>query len=410
MKIPRLRHRRLDSPIAPALSGGSRLLILDDVFPNLLTGFRVAEFNAYLGTFADCQVLTVQHWFATASGAVGFEASHAEYAARYPEFADRVSLFEGAELPAADLAYLVFLNNGALYIPHLERAQLPFVITIYPGGGMELDQPETDAKLRRVLGSDLCRGVIVTQQVTYDYLVGHGFVEPERVVKVFGVVAADTSASNVAGTTETAAQPCRARFGVDKDVLDVVFAAHKYTATGVDKGYDVFLDAARLIADGLSQTGTEVRFHVVGTWAGEDYPTDGLDGRLYFHGLLDPTQLRALYLRCDLIVSPNRPFQLSPGGYDGYPLGSCVEAGLVGTAVMASNELAEQAFVDGEDIIVVKPEATEVARRVLELAAKPKDLERLGENARRVFSIAYSNATQLTPRLRMLGDELRASQ
>src|SRR5207244_1281895 len=34
------------------------LVILDDCFPNVLTGFRIAEFNEYLRNDASCRVLT----------------------------------------------------------------------------------------------------------------------------------------------------------------------------------------------------------------------------------------------------------------------------------------------------------------------------------------------------------------
>jgi glycosyltransferase involved in cell wall biosynthesis len=373
----------------------NRLLMLDDVFPNLLTGFRVAEFNSYLRAFPAARVLSTQHWFPTASGAVGFDASYADYAARYPDLADRVGLVEHDGLPPADLAYLVFLNNALHYLHHLERHRMPFVVTIYPGGGMQLDQPGTDEKLKRVLGSRLCRGVITTQRVTREYLISKGFVDEDRLVHVFGVVADDP-----AMPSRSIRQ--RLRYGFDKNVLDVVFVAHRYTTHGIDKGYDVFIDAARQVVRATDA----VRFHVVGPWQADGYPTDGLEGRLFFHGTLAPDDLQAMYCTADVIVSPSRPFILSPGAYDGFPLGSCVGAGLLGAAVIATNELGEDAFRDGEDLLIVRPDPHEVADRLLILATDPAELRRMGENAQRMFTSVYSPAAQLAPRMALLRRQL----
>jgi glycosyltransferase involved in cell wall biosynthesis len=382
--LPVLRRRRR----------AGRLLILDDVFPNLVSGFRVSEFNAYLRALPSARVLSTPHWWPTATGVVGFEAAHAEYAGRYPELADRVGLLGVEEgLPPAELAYLVFLNNAASYLPRLTESRLPFLVTIYPGGGMQLGDHEADCKLREVLGSPLCRGVVTTQRVTRDYLVTKGFLAPELITHLPGLVAAVP--------TDVGAD--RTRYGYGKDTLDVLFAAHRYTPDGVDKGYDVFIDAARRITQAVAHA----RFHVVGPWEPGGTPDDELAGRVTYHGTLVPDELHELCRRCDVIVSPNRPFKLSPGGYDGFPLTTCVDAGLRGMAVVASNELHEDAFRDGCDLLVVRPDATDVAQRLIALAADPAELRRLGERAQRAFAAAYSAESQLGPRLELIARNLR---
>jgi glycosyltransferase involved in cell wall biosynthesis len=381
-------------PVIRRRGRAGRLLILDDVFPNLVSGFRVSEFNAYLRELPSARVLSTPHWWPTAGGVVGFEAAHAEYADRYPELAGRVGLLASdEELPPAELAYLVFLNNAASYLPRLTERQLPFLVTIYPGGGMQLGDTEADHKLRDVLGSPLCRGVVTTQRVTREYLVTQGFIAPELVTHVPGLVAA----------VPTEIDAVRVRYGYGKDTLDIAFAAHRYTPHGLDKGYDVFIEAAEMLAQALEH----VRFHVVGPWESDGYPAPGLAGRLTYHGTLVPDDLHELCLRCDVIVSPNRPFVLSPGGYDGFPLTTCVDAGLRGTAVVASNELQEDAFRDGIDLLIVRPDPTSLAQRVLALAADPAEVRRLGESARRAFSAAYSARAQIGPRLELITRNLR---
>src|SRR6202035_1516801 len=68
------------------------------------------------------------------------------------------------------LCYLNFLNNAHYHVDHLEAAALPFLFTLYPGGGFELHNAETDFKLKRLLRSPMLRAVISTQSITTQVL------------------------------------------------------------------------------------------------------------------------------------------------------------------------------------------------------------------------------------------------
>ena len=70
-------------------------LVLDDFFPNLLTGFRVAEYNAHLAAFPQLSVL---------SSLGDFASQHARYAEHHPALAHRVRPFAPAWLAGAGLA------------------------------------------------------------------------------------------------------------------------------------------------------------------------------------------------------------------------------------------------------------------------------------------------------------------
>jgi len=368
------------------------LVMLDDVFPNLLSGFRVAEFNCYLREFPGSKAVSSRQFFPTASGQIGYEFSHAEYATHYPDLAGRVHLLEQTTVDA-DLAYLVFLNNGAKFLPLLTQTNTPFLITIYPGGGLQLNDPASDQKLAQVLGSPLCRGVITTQRATRDYLLAKQFIGAEKITHVFGLVTPEISTEKVE----------RLHFGRDKQTLDIVFAAHRYTMHGIDKGYDLFIEAARQV---VAKT-EHVRFHVVGPWHSDGYPTDGIPtDRLTFYPVLGPGDLQTVFRYCDMIVSPNRPGKLAAGAFDGFPLGSCVDAGLQGAAVLASNEMHEDAFTDGKELIVVQPDADDVAQKILALADDPEGIARLGTNAMQAFRETYSFDSQLGPRLALIRKHL----
>src|SRR5437016_345939 len=90
-----------------------RLVIIDDLFPSLISGFRITEYNAYLQAFPNSEVLTFGITTPWLGAAQTHEERLAEYRGAYPKFADRISLYDPSKLPADALAYTIFLNNIA---------------------------------------------------------------------------------------------------------------------------------------------------------------------------------------------------------------------------------------------------------------------------------------------------------
>ena len=82
--------------------------MLDDYFPNLLTGFRVAEYEAYLARWPSLRIYSAQPDFARC---------HADYAQVYPQYAGRVRPFAPEAVVGARLVYLNFLNNAVQFLP-----------------------------------------------------------------------------------------------------------------------------------------------------------------------------------------------------------------------------------------------------------------------------------------------------
>ena len=156
------------------------LIIIDDFFPCFATSFRIAEINSILGHFNTAMVYSTWH----------DRRAFSRYAASYPQFASRVRRFHPSRLLKGSAAYVIFLNNIFSCVEYLEKAHLPFVFELYPGGGFYLDDDVSDARLRRVLASPMFRKVIVTQNVTRDYLTRKEFCEREKIEFIYGVVEA----------------------------------------------------------------------------------------------------------------------------------------------------------------------------------------------------------------------------
>ena len=363
-----------------------RLIIIDDFFPSLATTFRVAEINAILNHFKTAVVYSK----------CAYRQVFAQYAACYPQFAERVRKFHPLRCLKGSGAYVIFLNNIFAHIEFLEKARLPFVFELYPGGGFYLNDAESDAHLRRVFGSSMFRKVIVTQNVTRDYLIGRKFCGTNEIEFIFGVVEASDALSEVPGR--------RVRYGAGKRFLDICFVANKYMPHGLDKGYDRFIAASRI----LHARYPEVRFHVVGDFTEEDLEVTDLRDCIIFYGHQFTPFFPEFYSRMDIILSPNAPFMFAPGAFDGFPTGCCIEAALCGVALFISDELSmnEDRLKDGEEVVIIPREPEHIADLLEEYVNDPEQLARLAENGQRAIRNLFAIDVQMTPRLRLLSDLL----
>lgn len=363
-----------------------RLIIIDDFFPSLATAFRVAEINAILEHFKTAVVYSK-----CPDGNV-----FSQYAACYPHLADRVHRFHPSRRLEGSAAYVIFLNNIFGHVEFIEKARLPFVFELYPGGGFYLNEAGSDAHLARVVRSPMFRKVIVTQNVTRDYLLRKKFCEREQIEFIYGVVEASDALAEVPGR--------RVRYGANKRCLDICFVANKYMPRGVDKGYDRFIATARILRGRHS----EVRFHVVGDFTEQDVEVTDLRDCITFYGHQLTPFFPVFYSRMDVILSPNVPFLFAPGAFDGFPTGCCIEAALCGAAMFVSDELAmnENRLKDGEEVAIIRCGPQHIADLLEKYVGDPERLALLAENGQRAVQNLFSISVQMTPRLRLLSDVL----
>lgn len=366
---------------------GDRLVVLDNYFPNLLTGFRVAEYNAYLAAWPDAIVL---------STLPEFDEHHAAYAALYPQFAHRVQRFAPEKLAGCGLAYINFIDNVDTFLPHLRKAGLPFVMTLYPGGGFGIGYATSDARLRRALASPLLQGVITTQPITTEYLgefARERGLPPPSTHEIPGVVA-NPMYFDPAETAHGA------YFGEGKEHLDICFVAEKYIARGVNKGYPEFVSAMHALRE-LKR----VRIHVVGSFEPGDVDVSALGDQIRFHGRLETSQLRRFFRDMDLSIGLALPNVLHPGNFDGFPLGCSVESSLCGTVVMASDVLGQNpGYVDGESMLIVQPRASDLTARLADLLSSPARIGQVGRAGQAVTRRLYAPQAQIAPRMAVLAD------
>ena len=360
--------------------------ILDDFFPNLLTGFRVAEFNAHLQAFPQMQIM---------SSLAEFIDHFSAYRLLYPELAQRIGQYVPSRLQGAKFAYITFLNNAHQYLDDLRRFQIPFVLNLYPGGGLGLNEAESDQKLLRVLASPLLKAIIVTQPVVENYLNQLAQTHSLRLPPLHliqGVVAnPDYFKANL-----TQHGP---RYGFGKEVLDVCFVAENYMAGAPNKGLPEFVQAMQ----GLKDL-PELRIHLVGGgYSAADYQVPGLASSIQYHGRLSTTQLREFFANVDIIVSPNRPGLLHAGNFDGFPTGACVEAALCQVAIVASDALQQNpGYKDQASIFLLQDQQEtwpqQIERVIRHLVLQPDLLRKVAIEGQSVTQSLYSPEKQIASR------------
>lgn len=373
------------------------LIIIDDVFPSTRSGFRYTEFTSYLRAFEKSTVLT--------SGAslpvledTPIKDVIRSYQRQYPELGNRVMIYNNQfPLRLGKLLYVNFLTNAYALLPYVEIARVPFVFTLYPGAGFVLNNPECDRKLKQVFDSPCFQKVIVTQQVTYDYIVHRNLCPAEKVQMIFGVVMPENSLKQVGQD--------KSRWGFGKSRLDICFMAHKYTAYGEDKGYDVFVNVASI----LRQRHDNIYFHVVGPFDRRVIDVSTFSDRITFHGSLNPQEFDSFFCDMDIIMSPNISGKIFPGSFDGFPTASCTEAGLRDIAIFAVDEFnsASGRFTDGENIVLIRYDLMDIVEKVERYYADPVALSELGARGAQRIRELYSLDAQMVPRIELLREVIK---
>jgi glycosyltransferase involved in cell wall biosynthesis len=234
--------------------------VFDDSFPSRIPfGFRNVEINHLINSIPNAKAFNNYYilpgkeaWFTHGYGRT--EESYLDnlqgYLTFFPENAGKIDYLHPNKKYNIKLAYCIFLCYTYCLLPFLERNKVPFVFTLYPGGGFGLDNPSSDNMLQRVFSSKYFRRVITTQTITRDYLLKQGLCPSEKISFLYG------SYIQLSQVREEE-KPLYKR---DKDTFDICFVACKYTPKGVDKGYDLVIEAAHI----LSQKHPDIRFHIVG--------------------------------------------------------------------------------------------------------------------------------------------------
>lgn len=148
------------------------LVIYDTIFPNLISGFRFAEFNALLGAFDKAKIIVNPTNYKHLSQKVEVHKSDLALLKKtHPDSYRKTFVGNVKDIKNTKFFYCIFLNNIYDSLPYLEKNKIDFIFTLYPGGGFDTKDETALKKLKAVLSSKYFKGVIVTQQFTQDFIV-----------------------------------------------------------------------------------------------------------------------------------------------------------------------------------------------------------------------------------------------
>lgn len=371
------------------------LLIYDDFFPNPLTGYRLDEFTYLLNNIKQSGVI------------IDSEKNYGQFGYSQSKQKDHLSYYnsnEGKNISLSRVRFASKFNNincKVLYVlfyfnllriyKFLEFFRIPYVFTLYPGGGFVINDENVDRELKRLLSSPLCKAVIVNQNFTKQYLLEKGLCGENKINLIFGLPVASIKLK--ADIKEKKYYPFQ------KDKLDICFVSNKYTTKGQDKGYDIFIETAILLYKQFDY----MRFHVIGNFSHEDIDVMELKDKINFLGSLNANDLSKTLMGYDMIISPNRPFVYRGGSFDGFPLGTCVEASLAGCCVVASDVLSENRYYrDNDEMIIIEPEVSIILKRLLTLLENPDKISEIGKAGRMKTQLLYSEEKQMKQRCEII--------
>ncbi|WP_345006049.1 glycosyltransferase family 4 protein [Snuella lapsa] len=377
------RYRKLD------------LLLYDDIYPHPVSGFRYEELTVLLTEFKSSKIILNPISYGLVNTLKENHKNHVADIVKKNRLLKGKLICKGRKYYRSKLFYCVFLHNILSNLSWLEELKIPFVFTLYPGGGFQVGDKKVDESLRKVFESPMFRKVIVTQPLTRDYLIKKKLCSLERIMFVFGCVVPQQSLLERALV--------RKNYLINKDTFDICFCAAKYTPLGKDKGYDVFVKFAHQISTKYDF----LRFHVIGGFDKEDIAIDGIEEKISFYGYKNFDGLKSIFRSMDVIVSPNKPFVLRPGAFDGFPLGTVVEAVSNGVVALVTDELKQNAvFKNNEELIIVKGESIAIEREIIKLINYPEKLYLISKKGREKFLKVYSNERQIKPRIELLKREI----
>lgn len=311
---------------------------------------------------------------------------------------DSLNQIKNIKNPIAVLSFQQNLINEFYdNLSWIEKYNIPFIFTLYPGGGFKINNKESTQHLRRIFSSKNFKKVIVTQDITKEYLIQNKLCNEKQIKMIFGVVTPKISLN--------ASIKNKKYYNKDKRNLDICFVAHKYSKKGIDKGYDLFVQSAKQ----LIRRHKNIRFHIVGEFDENDIDIGLLKKFIKFYGVLNNKNLKDLYMKMDLIISPTRPFKLSSGSFDGFPTGSSTEAMLNGVCLVTTDELNlnNNRYLNGSDLIIVNTNSAEITKVVENLYNEPDKIISIAKKGRKRVKKLYGKKNQIDKRIKIIDEVAR---
>lgn len=319
-----------------------------------------------------------------------FNKNKTRYQSPYPEHKERIEFLDYRSNYESKLACLIFLNVTYSMQNFLEKNNVPFAFFLFPGGGFGINEPNSDNKIRKLCTSKLFRKVIVTNKLAQEYLIEREFCTPEQIHLL----------ESEGKFTEIEKLKPKQRYPQDKPTFDLTFVDYKYMPKGLDKGYDLFIETAKVLAKKYDT----MRFHVVGGFDENEIDVTEIRDKIIFYGVRDSEFLIDFYSRMDIFLSPNQQFVLGKGKFDGFPLGS--HAQFCGVALFVTDELKLNSTYTDTEIVIIKPELSDIVSKIEYYYSNIDALYLLSDKGQQKKHSLSGNNKRITELKKLIDNEL----
>lgn len=385
----------------------TEFLIIDNFEPSsLLTGFRTKEFNFLLKKIPNSNLLTMSNliykmsdlkerleskeivWSSPMSYRT-YKNQLKDYT-EYFKMSSKKFIFMQNRPYKANGAYIMFLYNAYLSLKFLEKNKIPFVFTLFPGGGLRLNHDFSDKMMYDVFSSPMFKGCFVPQKIIYDYILQKGFTTEDKLFFEYG--------GGFFQFTKNDVLP-KLYYKKDKETFDICFVAYRYMEKGLDKGFDLVIYSLRE----LIKKYPFIHLHCVGTNTLEDFYDDFSDikNNIHFYGSQKSDFFPAFFQKMDMALAPNRVNILDKGAFDGFPLMS--EACFFGVPIFCTDELGlNHNYIDKHDLVIIKPELTNICENIEYFINNLEELKKIGLNGKEKIQNYFNLEKQQSDRLKFI--------
>lgn len=320
-----------------------------------------------------------------------FENNLENYLKIYPEAKGKIELLSKDKKYRFNLAYTYFLSETYTLLPFLEENEIPFVFLLNPGGAFGIDNISSDNMLRKIFASKCFRKVIVNQKFSEDYLLSKKLCDKSDIIY------------DPTGSVQFKPQDVKQKkfFKKDKSTFDICFVAAKYTLQGIDKGYDLFIEAAKQLA----KDQPDMRFHVVGGFDENDIDVSEIKEKIKFYGYLPAKDLPDFYSQMDIFVSPDRPYKLYEGNFHGFPLAA--GAMYCGVCGFNADELNINREFKDDEIVIIKTQSEDIVEKVKYYYNNLDELYEISKKGQQKAQSLYNADKHIDNRIKLFNQVLK---
>lgn len=359
-------------------------LIFDDIFPNPFSDWRYNEYVYYLKNINN--TLVIANNFYDSSNYFNKQWV-SDFKLAYPEHSGKLMHVGLNNIFNSKLGYCLFYNNLVKVFPVFESMHIPFVFTLYPGGGFKMFDEKVEENLARFFSSKYFRHVIVNMPHVYEYITSKFKIDKDKCTYIYG------APLNL---------PTVDFFPRKREVVKVVFSSHKYSSKGFDKGFDVFNKVAKHF-----ENDNRISFAVVGGFCKDDLIVNCEN--IEFISELLPDKIAATFSKYDIILSPNRSHVLGCGSFDGFPTGSVLHAVNSGCMMMVTDEWDNAKtlnLIDGVDYLRISTDTYQIVKAIENILDGNVSVSHIAESGRNKLIHHIDLDNQMKKRLKIINHYL----